>query len=206
MGHSMGGIVSFLFSTIFGHKIDILICLDSFKPFAWHSGIQIGILEQTMTANLIADKRNQDESEPPSYPYDEMLDMYSRGGYMSIDRDYSPHLIDRAIRPSGSDPNRFYFTRDSRLKYIQPAIYSQETCLAMAERISTPFCFIKADGSFSEQANIDEAIEVLRGNPLFEYHLVSGNHFVHLNNPENVSGIISDFLTKHYQPQKLSKL
>lgn len=214
MGHSLGGICSFLFAVIYEQKIDLLICLDTFKPYSWYlNGEEVNFVVESMTTYYKYDQRIKKESQPPSYRYEEIVDIYQTreqiDSSMSIKREYLSHIITRAICPSTNNPNRFYFTRDGRLKGIQPYIYSQDACIEMAKRIRRiPFCLTRGNGNFYMDSNeyLNAAIDSLRGNPLFEFHSINDSHFVHLNNPEMVSKLITTFLLKYHQTQTMSKL
>ena len=105
----------------------------------------------------------------------------------------------RNLSRSEKHPGKYYFTRDSRLKYGFGASFPHEVSLELAKRINMPYLFIKATNSpyYEKKAYHEEVVEILRQNPKFEYHMVEATHHLHLTEPEKVSGIISDFITKH---------
>lgn len=208
MGHSMGAIICFMFAAAFPDKCDMVIALDSLKPFITNFGYITHFFNTGLEDIMIADIRNQEKSEPPSYKYDELIDRLTSATLLSVTRETAPYLLNRAIKPSATHPDEYYFTRDSRLKTLNAVMLPHETNLLLAKRITAPYCFIKAmQSSFQENRKyFDETVNVMKENPNFELHGVDGTHHVHLTEPSKVSEIISNFLIKWRPPNVFSKL
>lgn len=203
MGHSMGSVLSFVFASVFPTKVDLVIGIDALKPHIFNPVVISEMLEDRIENFMIADKRNQEKSEPPAYPIEEMVEKLVEGTRGSVNRECAPYLLKRNIKRSEKYPGKFYFARDSRLKYSYGANYSQEVCVELARRIKMPYMFIKAkNSSYYEQKEYhDQVVEVLNQNPRFEYHMVDAKHHLHLTEPEKVAPIVSEFLTKHSKLQ-----
>lgn len=205
MAHSMGSIVGFVYAGTFPNYIDLLISIDTLKPLIRHPNTHVEFMTLRGINLVLADHRNRDTStEPPSYTYDELVRRMVDGTNESVTAESAKYLLARGTKPSTVDPNKYYFARDSRTKFINEFYFDQSICLELGKRIRIPHLFIKShDSKFSEKfANIREMVRFLKNrNPLFEVHRVEGTHHVHLNNPERISDIISTFLRKYRNNQ-----
>ncbi|XP_058453530.1 probable serine hydrolase [Malaya genurostris] len=201
LSHSMGSVLHYVFAAIFPDKVDLLISLDSIKPQVHPLEFVVSRLIDATEQFMVADLRNQEKSEPPSYTYEEMVQRLHDATLQSISRETCPFLLHRNIKPSSKYPEKYYFTRDSRLKHFSGFPFSQEVNVELAKRITSPFLFIKATRSsyFEDKKYYNEVVEVLKhNNPHFEIATVEGTHHVHLTNPERVAPIVTQFLQKHW--------
>nr|XP_029724787.1 probable serine hydrolase [Aedes albopictus] len=211
LSHSMGAVLQYIFAAVFPEKVDLMISLDSLKPQVSSPENIIYRLTNSIPQLMVADLRNQQKSEPPSYTYSEMVDKLHEATYNSISRETCPYLLHRNIKKSLKYPEKYFFTRDSRLKYSMGMHFSHEVILDMAKQIKMPFLFIKAKQSpyFEEKKYYEQVIGQLKTvNPYFEQHLVEGRHHVHLSNPERVAPIVTAFLSKYWSKDEdvVSKL
>ncbi|XP_062553002.1 probable serine hydrolase [Armigeres subalbatus] len=202
MGHSMGSIVGFVFSSIFPDMVDLYIGLDALKPHI-PDPHEIGPrLQKRIPQMLVADIRNRHKSEPPSYTYEDLVSRLHQGTHKSVSKEAAPYLLNRNIQKSSVNPNKFFFTRDSRLKYGVGIGFSQDINLELAKRLTMPYLFLKAKHStyYEDKKYFDEFIEVVqKNNPLFELHFVDSTHHMHLTEPKKVAPIVSKFLCKYWK-------
>lgn len=180
-------------------QVDMLIGIDALKPMAYDSVKVAHLLEEKVEDFMIADKRNQEKSEPPAYPIEEMVEKIIKATRGSVNKETARFLLKRNIRHSEKHPGKFYFTRDNRLKHNFSPSFSQDLSIELAKRISCPYLFIKAKNSpyYEKKEYHEEVANILRNNKNFEYHTVDSTHHVQLTEPEKISGIISDFILKH---------
>lgn len=201
IAHSMGSIASFLFTAIFPDKVDMVIALDTLKPQVLPGKMIVKLLQYRGERTLLADKRNRvSDPQKPLYEYDELIDRVVDGSLQSVDRNKAKYMIERGVKESNNVPGKYYFSRDSRVKYMFAVHIDQSTCLEMLKQIRIPYLFIKAnDKNFSENPkHIKEAVTVFqRVNPNFRIFSVTGTHHVHLNSPELIAPEISAFLQRH---------
>lgn len=199
MGHSMGSILCFVFAATFPHKVDMVVAIDALKPQVHRPEHVTDTLANRLENFMIADKRNQEKSEPPAYLIEEMVERIVEGTFDSVNKECAPYLLKRNIKKSEKYPGKFYFARDNRLKYLMIAGISQEMNILLAQRITVPYMFLKAAHSpyYEKKAYHDEVAEVLKKNPNFEYHTIDAKHHLHLTDPEKLSGIVSEFIEKH---------
>ncbi|KAL7016766.1 hypothetical protein ACKWTF_010129 [Chironomus riparius] len=97
IGHSMGSVLSFTFSSVFPHKTDFVIGIDALKPAVYNPVLVAKFLGDRVENFMIADKRNQEKSEPPAYTLEEMVERVVEGTQGSVDKNSAPYLLKRNI-------------------------------------------------------------------------------------------------------------
>lgn len=202
LAHSMGSLVSFIFSSIFPDKVDFNIGLDALKPHISDPAKLGPRLEKRIPQMLVADLRNREEAEPPCYTYEELVERLYKATNKSVTKETAPYLLNRNIKKSNMHPDKFYFTRDSRLKYSVGVGWGQDVNLELAKRMTMPYLFMKASQSsyYEDKKYFDEFVELVKTiNPLFQLEFVDSTHHMHLTEPEKVAPIISKFLCKHWK-------
>ncbi|KFB39975.1 AGAP009434-PA-like protein [Anopheles sinensis] len=202
LGHSMGSILSFIFTATFPDKVDFYIGIDALKPHINDATKFPARLEKRLPKMLQADTRNREKSEPPSYPYEELIERLHLGTNKSVSREAAPFLLYRNTQKSALHPDRYFFTRDSRLKHSLGVGWDQETNLEFAKRVTMPYLFIKAIHSpyYEDRKYFDEFVEVVKkNNPLFELEFIDSMHHLHLTEPEKVAPVVNRFLEKYWK-------
>lgn len=203
VSHSLGAVLSFVYSSLFPENVNLVCALDTLKILSLEPKI-IDHFFRSHTYKVLALNEN---SNPPEYTYEEIAQRIRDGSKNSIDLDKAKYLIERGTKQSTISSNKFYFSRDIRVKYFQLYFLEQSIGLEYIKRIKAPYLFIKGDDrDFSEpQANIFEGVDVFRQcNKQFEMLQVNGTHHLHLNTPDKIAGTISKFLQKYHQTVKLS--
>lgn len=202
LGHSLGGVMSFLYAATHPEDIDMFIAIDGFKPNTSTPSETLDALSKDIESALVADERNRSKSEPPSYTIDELIERAHLGSRRSIAKETAHHIIVRGVARSKLNPDKFFFTRDARLKSNIPTSATLETSLEMVKNFKFPYVAIQATkSSFS---NLGKDLDAFFGhlkenNQFFEHHMINGTHHVHLNEPEKVIDIINNFINK-YRP------
>lgn len=202
MAHSMGSIMTFLFASVFPDKVNLAIGIDALKPHIWRPFKVPGYIEKQVKNFIKADIRNQIDSEPPAYSYDEIVERWCKATNNSITKEVAPYMMKRNIAESTKNPGNYYFTRDSRIKSNYSTNLPQEVSLELAKRIQIPYLFMKATKSpyYEDKKYFDETIEILKQNELFQLEFVEATHHLHLTHPEIVAPIVSKFLEKYWKP------
>lgn len=200
LAHSLGAIVTFIFSSLFPDKVEMYIAIDAMIPW-----VRMDLQESAnrLEKCLLADERNQTDIEPPSYSYAELIERLYDGSFGSVEKENCPILLNRNITKSTKFPNKYYFSRDSRLKYYQYYATAQENALEMAKNIKAPTVYIMATGTktpFSVEQNdyFQEVLDTLKQKTNFQYYEVFGSHHVHLNEPQKIIDIINPFICKYH--------
>lgn len=201
LGHSMGGIVCFVYATLFPHTIDLLMQIDVVTSPKSSSESTIKRLAYNAEKNLLESERMDQLHcpEPPSYSYDQLEDILFRGTGKSIDRENCKYLLNRSIAQSRQFPSKYYFSKDGRVKYYQ--LFGAELGLSfeMAKRIRNKnVLIVRSTKSGYIKDGIFDVIKIFReNNPNFELHEVDGTHHLHLNNAEEVAQALTSFILRH---------
>lgn len=200
--HSMGAQISSLFASLYPERCDLLICLDAImKPYQGSVDRRIEKARKIGDDFLDLDKLNQLGNEPPSYSRDELIQRWAKQAHMTPDG--VEYLMQRGAQPSEGDPEKFYFSRDIRLKIMEfgPANIPDDVHVKLLQRITAPHFYIKADKApmrFEGDELFQRVIDsVTKANPKFEWTAVVGGHHCHLTDPELVSEHISNFIYKY---------
>lgn len=186
IGHSMGSNIGFLFTGIYPDDVDMMIGIDALRPGYVAPERTIEILSKSIDGFMIADERNQDKSEPPSYTYDELIERLYNGTSGSVTKETCPFLLERAIKKSEKYPEKYYFSRDSRLKYTNIQAAGQEALLNLARKITSPYLYIQAELTplHEEEKYFNEGLAAMKENPNFQHQLIlNATHHLHLTNP-----------------------
>lgn len=206
-GHSMGAILSFIYASFYPNECDMVIALDALKPRQVNSRSVLKFYRNGLNNIYKSSLHFNTDTEPPSYFYDELVAKLINGIFSSYTEEALQYLLVRGIQESRSSPNKYYFTRDNRLKSTNTFHVSSEIT-EMACRITAPYCFVKAiQYIYPQWIDMDEVLQTMRdSNPKFELHGVNGDHHVHLTDPDKVSPIIGRFIMNHRPGNIFSKL
>lgn len=197
LAHSMGATIAYMFASSFPYRCDMIVSLDIITP-GLTKNFPVAYLSSDLCKLYVADTRNQENGEPPSYTYETLIQKMFTSNNFPMDLESIPFLLYRGVKQSKSDPDKYYFSRDSRLRQYAMLV-PIDVYEDVAKPIVSPFCFIKARHSFVHESQYSRIYENLSHNPNFELHRVDGGHHVHLDNPTNVSEIICKFINK-YRP------
>lgn len=205
MAHSLGSTISFLYASTFASKCDMVIALDTLRPYSNIFKLIQRHYSKGLQKSLEADVRNRAKQEPPSYTYEELLAKIKSGIFLQITDESAPCLLQRSVLPSESQPSKYYFARDNRIKASPIPMMDHNMLTMFARNISSPYCLVKSSvkANVENQAHYNEILEIMRKNANFEVYSTEGDHHVHLNEPSKVSGFISIFINK-YRPRQVS--
>lgn len=199
MAHSMSSQLGYYFAGSFPDQIDMLVSLDVLKPHSKAPEKMIRDISRRIEAMLLDDARKKSKSEPPCYAWDDLVNKLHEGTFKSVTKETAPYLLRRNVAKSNTHPDKFYFTRDNRLKGLNYAIPTHEVNLELAKRIICPHLFIKATNSplYEKKHFYEEVLNILKEKANFKHVSVEGTHHVHLTDPTKISAEVSDFINKH---------
>lgn len=201
MGHSMGSNTSVLYSGFFPNDVDLMIAIDGVITTVYEPKEFIEATRKEVEYFLIADERNEKNLEPPSYSYNEIIEKMSQNVYKSITEDVAKVLLKRGMKRSEKDPDKFYFSRDGRLRLHNNVKINLETYEEIYRNIKSPIIYLKAVNQFGPPRKTKEALEVLKTLSNFQHFEIEGRHHVHMTNPERISVFISDFINKYREEE-----
>lgn len=205
MGHSMGGFVSFVYATSFPESVNFLICFDFLKPLIYddlveHRGIYIDKF-------LEYDKFLEENREPRCYTVEELKELYYTSTQGSIDLEHAQYIIERNIRQSKNHPNKYYISRDPRQKVEALINYPREELKEAARKLTMPVFLSRGRESpdYEKKEYTEEVIKIVQKfSSDFRFSIVPGTHHHHLNTPESVAKLVSEFLNKYYKEENIN--
>lgn len=198
IGHSMGGVIAFMYALLFPLRADLICVLDNYRP----TPCERFSVHLTM-ANMkkLYELNSKVNGIPSEYSYDNIRELMYKGASQSINPDKIEYLMQRGVKPTTQNSKKFQFARDIRIKYIDPYSMEHKVSLNFIKQIKAPYLFIKTgDQAYAEPPNLfEEAIECfMKHNSNFEFVRVQGTHHAHLNNPDVMAHRIGEFLVKHH--------
>uniref|UniRef100_A0A1B0CAF7 Putative conserved plasma membrane protein n=1 Tax=Lutzomyia longipalpis TaxID=7200 RepID=A0A1B0CAF7_LUTLO len=207
IGHSLGGILAFLYAGLFPDRVDMIVTLDSLKPIT-DSEFLIDMLRGQIARLTTEITNHRSIKTQPAYTKQELVERMRASTYDSVSPEDCEYLFRRGIKESSTQPNKFALRSDARVKVIHLMSFSLDSCIDLVKQIKCPFLYIRADRQ-AKEAPEDSDREVRREefmdkfrktNKHFHYVVVDGKHHVHLSQPERVAGIVSDFILEYCGP------
>ncbi|XP_054286990.1 probable serine hydrolase isoform X2 [Macrosteles quadrilineatus] len=194
LGHSLGGAVGFLYAATYPETVDKLVSIDIVCPRVERPEI---LVDQT---KICIDRYLKYESmageSVPCYDRKTMLNIVEDAYQGSVSRDNCEVLMRRGMKPSPTDEDKYYFSRDARLKIAGLAQFSKDLVKAYASKITCEYLNIRAEPgiSFAYPELYDELLDTIKEKSAkFEYHKVKGSHHIHLEDASAVADIIGKF-------------
>lgn len=198
VGHSLGSSLAFTYAALYPddvHKFVSMECgrariLIKPKDLADNMG-------STIDSLLSLDHKLQTE-QPPAYQYNELVERLQKGAFMSPTIKSCNILLKRGSQPSTTSPDKYHYTRDSRIRLDAFKRFSKETLLACASAIKCEVLHIHAKPGMNAPSDEEYglSVEAMRGSASrLEAHEVLGSHHVHMNHPERVAPLINNFFS-----------
>lgn len=99
MGHSLGGIISYIYTMLYTKEVDFLVCLDGAKPMIPLD--KKGILGRNLASFFKYNNQAVNtNSEPPSYTMEEIVQKICLPNNKSVSPENAKYIIERNIAPS----------------------------------------------------------------------------------------------------------
>ncbi|KTG05280.1 hypothetical protein cypCar_00002670 [Cyprinus carpio] len=194
IGHSMGGNVAgifplvFQFSALYPEMVDAVVLLDTYGFLPTQMTDMFKNMRKGIDDQIHYDNKT-DERKERVYTYEKAKER----GVKSADI-----LLERAVREVEGG---FVFTRDFRINLKNIVNNNIEQCLHMLSLVKARVMLLLAkDGLFKmftlpngygdriQKSWTDQKATILN---------IEGDHHIHLNKPESVASIITDFLQSH---------
>ncbi|XP_026118909.1 serine hydrolase-like protein [Carassius auratus] len=196
MGHSMGGNVAGTFSALYPEMIDAVVLLDTYGFLPTQVTDIFKNLRKGITDQIQYDNKTEERKERV-YTYEKAKERL-KAANPSLSDQSADILLERAIREVEGG---FVFTRDFRINLKNTVSYNMEQCLHMMSQVKAPVMILLAkDGLFKTFALPDGYVDLILkswANQKATIVNVEGDHHIHLNKPESMASIITDFLQSH---------
>ncbi|XP_015276185.1 PREDICTED: serine hydrolase-like protein 2 isoform X2 [Gekko japonicus] len=199
MGHSLGGTVAGMFSCIFPEMVDKLILVESYGFFPAPKEYERLLKpKRKLFEGLLSFEANNQYSTKVRSPQEALQRLLKANPHLT--EDSGKILLQRGTTEV---PGGLVYNRDIRITLHNHSFVTLDQSVIFLKNIQADVLMIIAqDGIFSSESKdmpvakpLQEAFRTFL-KERYHYVDVPGNHFVHLNEPEVVAGIISDFLSK----------
>ncbi|XP_036617653.1 serine hydrolase-like protein 2 isoform X1 [Trichosurus vulpecula] len=201
--HSFGGVIGSMFSCVFPEMVDKLILLES-SPF---------FLDTVEMNNLLTYRRRSIEhllqveakqQRPPKVVRpEEMLQGFLKNN-IQVGEECGKLLLERGTtkvpgglvlnrdRRLGLPQNHFEFLSKDQLAYFCKNIQAR----ILLVRATDGYHYYRPMEGSEEKQSLESVLNVLKVTlkERYQYVEVPGNHYVHMQEPQRVAGIISSFL------------
>jgi hypothetical protein len=178
-----------------------LITIDGVNPKIpdWVQSTQLFVTSLLEVESLLEKSPVQEPST-----YQELLARMMNARKGMVTEEGCRILLERGSKqvfPGGVE-GKYRFSHDLKLRMLPGmAMMTTDQMTQFCAAIKAPVCVIKAakNDRFSEQASKDFQIAMenakTQNNEMnIEFHVVDGNHHVHLNEPDKIVPIVSKFL------------
>jgi len=195
------------YSALFPEQVEKIIAIDlmSFGPMQ----LQKHVRTSRKSVKIAVDMHKQLASGG-KIPYYNFEDACGRafmaanilGGLGSLTKESVEILMKRGLVKHPDKDDLYTWSADLRLRIPTTFNMVQEVAEEYASKISSPHLLLKAKDSskYMSDENFDRLLKVYRHhNPNFIYREVEGGHHLHLNTPELLAPMISDFLAKEFK-------
>ncbi|XP_051242447.1 serine hydrolase-like protein isoform X4 [Dicentrarchus labrax] len=194
IGHSMGANIAALFSSLYPDMVEAVILLDAFGFLPTDPKEIPKVMRQGMEEMLQYEKKTEEKKRV--YTFEKAAERLLAAN-PTLSEESVHILLERGlVQVDGG----FVFSRDLRLNFKNIVRISLEQSLEMQSRIQAPVLVVLADKGFG--AKLPESNRQILTSTLLQGYrdrnhmvvTVPGDHHVHLNNPEVVAPLVSDFL------------
>lgn len=201
IGHSLGGLCGFFYSSIFPNFIDLFIALDSLEPYITEQVALMKLNVETVLNEHDNEMAAKDSSEPHSYDYEELLEKIVTGSHHSVDRENAKYLLTRNMKKSTKYPTKYYFNYDRRLRGFDRVSRHPEDILHFAQNIVCPLLYCMGTDSYMRPLALEKTAPIRdflkANNPDFHVFFGPGTHHFHLTHPEAYQEEMSAFIRKY---------
>ncbi|XP_028261609.1 serine hydrolase-like protein [Parambassis ranga] len=208
IGHSMGGNIAGMFSSLYPEMVDALVLLDSYGFLPTDPKEMSKVIRQGLD-DMLKFEKEMEEKKSRVYTYEKAVTRL-----MAVNRTLSEQsakiLLERGLVEVDGGVT---FTRDFRINLKNIARISLEQSLEMQSKIQASVLVVLAEDGFekifaeAEQKKFTSALLQAYRDRNHAVVSLPGDHHVHLNNPEVVAPLVSDFLqTKVLPDVQTSKL
>lgn len=191
IAHSYSVIVSTFFTMTYPKLVSKLILLDLIAQYPMYPRVFAEKLIRDIDLNNLAKKRD----DVQTYTFDKCIQKVADGrNHADLTRDYAESLVHRMVKEI--DNEKYVFTVDKRIGFILPMDLDYILELYKLHPFQCPV-LILITTKFALNHFLKQVYNYFKTLENIKMHIVSGHHYVHLTNPERISGYITKFLRQN---------
>ncbi|XP_049957161.1 probable serine hydrolase [Schistocerca serialis cubense] len=198
IGHSFGSATSLAYAATYPEEVDKYVSIECARTMLAVRPV-VDVKAYQFADWIISVEDKMEKNKPPSYTYEEILKRLYEGSEKSPTIDSCKILLRRgAVRVPHGDEDRYYFSRDPRLRIHVWGRLSFDAIVSLAQNVKCSNLSIR--GNQGSIVGIHEevymkTVEMMKKNgSRVDHYNVDGTHHLHLNNPERISHLINKFL------------
>lgn len=184
MAHSLGGIVTSIFSGTFPERVDKIAMIESFGPLTQEPEQCVESIRKSISAQYR--KRGRD-GKMPIHP-DKQSAIIARTNAADFGSDIATLLVERGLMPA---EHGYTWRSDQRLRNLSPVRLTEEQAQAILSNINAPVLSVMGTSGMEFALKSLTTRQSLVRN-LTTVH-VNGGHHVHMEQPEQVAQAITKF-------------
>lgn len=206
MGHSLGGSLSLMYTSVFPEHVKKIILFDILKPTSRQMDQLPSEMKKGVNGLLEIEKKLL--NPVPVYSLEDAKKRLIAGMYYEVTPESADVLLKRGSKPSECGKG-VVFSRDIRVKMMDDLHkFSHEDLKVYMKQIICRMLIVVGTKSVFRSRTPEVTGDFLN---IYKDHCksldvvqVEGNHFVHLNNPERVAPHVDAFFKAH--SDNLSKI
>lgn len=184
LGHSLGGMTGTCAAGTAPERISRVVTLDALGPLTREADEAPDALGQA-----IADRRRHIKRPPRPYPDLEGAARFLQIANPALDRAAAMILAHRGTRPTDEG---LVWRADPRLRTGSLLRFTEAQVEAFFRRVKCPVLLVKGEDGWPEvESQIERRLPYLSD---ARVEVVPGSHHAHLVNPEDVAGVVGEFL------------
>ncbi|XP_013052479.2 serine hydrolase-like protein 2 [Anser cygnoides] len=201
MGHSMGGAVAGMFCFLYPEMVDKLILLENLGFLLAPEDTEAWLKSKRMVIDRLLSLEARQQAPKARSPEAALQRLLEANRHLTAEG--GAILLQRGATET---PAGLVYNRDMRVRTQSRESLTVEQCVKLLQKIQDRVLIVLArDGLLVPHKLESKNHFVIALREAFERTLkehiqlveVPGSHFVHMNEPEVVSGIISNFLAAH---------
>ncbi|XP_065332861.1 probable serine hydrolase isoform X2 [Cloeon dipterum] len=197
LGHSLGSSIGYAYAGLYPEAVHKYVSIECGRArILSHPKDLADDWGETIDSLLNVEKKLI-QQQPPEFTYSELVERQQKGAFMSPSIKSTNILLKRGSRLSTTNPEKFVFTYDPRIRLDSFKRFTPDMLMAIGKQIKCHVLNIHADPGMQVklEKEYEESVEILKeSTSRLECEVVQGSHHVHLNNPERVAPLINNFM------------
>ncbi len=186
LGHSMGGIVASMYASCFPEHVSHYITIESFGPITKTAQSSATQMRESIESRLKLQAR---EAKHPQ-SYDTVVKARAKAGDLTMEA--AEILVNRNIYEQDGE---LRFRTDRRLRTLSSLRVTNEQAEHFMRNIACPTLAIMGDQGYKMMR--EKVTERLSWVPTLSHMQCVGGHHLHMDNPQQISQSIFEFLAQY---------
>jgi pimeloyl-ACP methyl ester carboxylesterase len=197
IGHSFGSTISVAYAGLYPDEVDKYVSIECGRAKMLLGAKQYADYWGPHTDRLLKAEGIVLKNQTPEYSYEEILQRYQKGAFMSPTLESTQILMERGASPSKKNPGKFTFNYDPKVLLEAAKRPPRDLLFAFHKNTKCKVLNLYANPGFgcTNEKNYIKTLEILKESAAsLDVHEIKGSHHVHINNPERIAPLINNFI------------